>query len=296
MMGPVLALGYFDSLHLGHGKLISAAVKFASENNASVTVATFEDGFLRSVGRDEKEVFLLRERKSILAKLGVNDVCVFPADKEFLSQTKEQFCGRIRDIGPSAVFVGADYRFGKNASGDAEYLKNNLGIPTFAVDIFTVDGKKASTSTVRELINQGEIEQANKLLTVPYYISGNVVEGRKDGRRMNLPTVNITPEEDKLLPKEGVYAAMVSEGEKEYLAVLNVGGHPTFSDDKINVEAHIIGFDGNLYGQNVSVCPKRYLRDIKKFADKEELKAQIEIDIRKTKELLYDQIRCCGQQ
>ena len=296
MMGPVLALGYFDSLHLGHGKLISAAVKFAAENNASVTVATFEDGFLRLVGRDEKEVFLLRERKPILAKMGVDDVCVFPADKEFLSQSKEQFCRRIRDIGPSAVFVGADYRFGKNAAGDAEYLKNNLGIPTFAVDIFTVDGKKASTSTVRELIKKGEIEQANILLTVPYFISGNVVEGRRDGRRMNLPTVNITPEEEKLLPREGVYAATVNAEGKEYLAVLNVGGHPTFFDDKINVEAHIINFNGDLYGQNVSVYPHNYLREIKKFNDKEDLKEQIEKDIRKTKEILYDKIRCCGQQ
>ncbi len=113
---------------------------------------------------------------------------------------------------------------------------------------------------------------------------------------MNLPTVNITPEEEKLLPREGVYAATVNAEGKEYLAVLNVGGHPTFSDEKINVEAHIIGFDGNLYGQNVSVYPKRFLRDIKKYADKEELKAQIEKDIRKTKELLYDKIRCCGQQ
>ena len=296
MTGPVLALGYFDCLHLGHGKLISAAAEFASQNGLSVMVATFEDGFLCRVGRDEKEVFLLRERMSILKKLGVGDVCVFPTDKGFLSQTKEEFCARIRDMKPSAVFVGADYRFGKKASGDAEYLKKNLGIPVFAVDILTVEGKKASTSTVRELLKAGEIEQANKLLTVPYYISGNVVEGRKDGRRMNLPTVNITPEKDKLLPKSGVYAATVKIGENEYLAVLNVGGHPTFYDDKINVEAHLIGFDGNLYGKFVSVFPRAFLRDIKKFADKDELKAQIEKDIRRTKEILYDKIRCCGQQ
>ena len=296
MTGPVLALGYFDSLHLGHGKLISAAADFAAKNDLSVVVATFEDGFLRHVGRDEKEVFLLRERKEVLKSIGVGDVCVFPADDTFLSQTKEEFCARIREMNPSAVFVGADYRFGKNASGDAEYLKNNLGIPVFAVDILTVEGKKASTSTVRELLKAGETEQANKLLTVPYFISGDVVEGRKDGRRMNLPTVNITPENDKLLPKAGVYAATVKADEKEYQAVLNVGGHPTFHDENINVEAHLIGFEGDLYGRFVSVFPRTFLRDIKKFADKDELKAQIEKDIRRTKEILYDKIRCCGQQ
>ncbi|MBO4539117.1 MAG: riboflavin biosynthesis protein RibF [Clostridia bacterium] len=296
MTGSVLALGYFDSIHLGHGKLISAAKEYASKIDAAVSVATFEDGFLRFVGRDEKEVFLLNERKLILNKNGVNEVCVFPADKEFLSQTKEQFCDRIRKMKPSAVFVGADYRFGINASGDADYLKNNLGIPVFAIEILTVEGKKASTSTVRELLKTGEIEQANKLLTVPYFISGKVVEGRKDGRRMELPTVNITPEKDKLLPKFGVYAATVEAEDTEYLAVLNVGGHPTFFDDKINVEAHIVGFDGDLYGKTVFIYPHCFLRDIIRFADKKELKEQIEKDIRKTKEIFYDQIRSCRQQ
>ena len=180
------------------------------------------------------------------------------------------------------------YRFGKNASGDADYLKNNLGIPTFSVDILTLEGEKVATSTVRKMLSDGLIGQANSLLTAPYFISGVVVEGRKDGRSMNLPTVNVTPKLEKLLPKTGVYAATAEVEGKKYLAVLNIGDHPTFCDDKFNVEAHIIDFEGDLYGKNIFIYPYRYLRDIKKFANKEELKSQIEKDIRITKELTYD--------
>ncbi len=296
MNRPVIALGYFDSIHLGHKKLIDSALSFARERGLTLSVCTFEDGFLSSVGREEKEVFLLRERQIILKNIGVDEIIVFPCDGDFLSQSKESFCKKINELDPAAVFVGADYRFGKNASGDADCLKRLIDAPVFVVDILFVSGKKVSTTAIRDLISKGEINESNKYLSAPYFISGIVEEGRKAGREMGLPTVNLLPSHNKLLPRFGVYAAKVSIDGKEYAAVVNIGDHPTFNDNKCNVEAHIIDYSGNLYGKFISVMPIAFLREIKKFNDADELKIQICSDIKQTEEITYDKIRSSGEQ
>lgn len=296
MNKPVIALGYFDSIHLGHKKLIDEALKYARERGQNLSVCTFEDGFLSSIGRNEKEVFLLRERRTVLKDMGVEDIIVFPCNSDFLSQSKENFCQSINVINPSAVFVGADYRFGKNASGDVNCLKALINAPVFIVDILFINEKKVSTSSVRDLITEGRIKEANTFLSTPYFISGTVTQGRKVGREMGLPTVNLIPSDNKLLPKFGVYAAEARVEGKGYAAVVNIGDHPTFNDVKCNVEAHIIDYSGDLYGKEITVKPIEYLREIKKFDDALSLKNQIESDIKTTKEITDDKIRSCGKQ
>ncbi len=296
MNRPVIALGYFDSIHLGHKKLLNEALKYAREEEKKVSVCTFEDGFLSSVGRNEKEVFLLNERRMIFKEMGIESVIVFPCNSDFLSQSKEDFCQSINDLNPSAVFVGADYRFGKNASGDVECLKNLINAPVFVIDIFFVKEKKVSTTSIRDLISAGKIEEADKFLSTPYFISGTVTEGRKVGREMGLPTVNLVPSKNKLLPLFGVYAAKVFVEGNGFDAVVNIGDHPTFNDANYNVETHIIGYSGDLYGKQIIVKPIAYLRKIKKFDDIISLKRQIESDIKTTKEITHDKIRGCGEQ
>ena len=296
MKKNVLALGYFDSLHIGHRKLLSSALTYAKENGCRLTVATFNDGFLKAVRKGEKEVFLLEERKRILRSLGVEDVLVFPSDIEFLSQNKFEFCRYINGFDFEAVFVGTDYRFGKNAEGDAEYLRDNLTAKVFVEDIVCINNKKVSSSDIRRNILRGEMEEAALLLTQPYFIMGKVTRGRTDGRKMSLPTLNLLPKAEKELPLCGVYATETEFGGKKYLSVTNVGTHPTFGDETINVETHVLDFDGQIYDEEVTVYFDRFLRKIQKFDTMDELKRQIEKDIEFTKEYYYDKIRRSGQQ
>ncbi len=280
----VLALGYFDSLHIGHVKLLSAAETYAKKIGASVTVATFDDGFLSAVGRDEKEVFLLNERKKLLSKIGIFDTLVFPSELSFLSMDKSEFCKYISSLSPSAIFVGSDYRFGNKAEGDVTFLKDNLSCPVFEQEIVFREGVKVSTSGIRNLLAECKIDKVNSLLYFPYFVTGKVKEGRKVGRILNFPTINLIPDEKKALPAPGVYACKVEIDSKIYSAVTNVGTHPTFSDDTFNIESHIIGFSGELYGKEVSIVFCKYLRKIVRFEQKEDLIRQIQSDIERTKE------------
>ena len=280
----VLALGYFDSLHIGHRKLISSAKKYALERGYTLGVATFDDGFLQAIGRDEKEVYLLKERKELFQEIGVDEIIVFPSDEKFLSLSKSDFCAYLYNLNPKAIFVGADYRFGKGAEGDVKFLSEYGDAPVFCEDILCLGGEKVSTSVIRKLLIGGKTEQAGTFLENPFFISGTVAEGRKEGRKLNFPTVNITLDDRKIAPKYGVYATKTKVGGNEYLSVTNVGAHPTFDDEIINVESHLIDFSGDLYGKEVKISFYRYLRPIYKFDSVDELKRQITKDIITTKE------------
>ncbi len=291
----VLVLGYFDSVHKGHISLISEAKVYADKIGAQVKVATFDDGFLSFIGRKEKEIYSLEEKTAILRSLNIDEIIVFPSTKEFLSKSRTDFCQYIVELSPKALFVGSDYTFGKNAEGDVSFLKSYVNIPVIEKELLIIDAKKVSASEIRKLVSAGEIQKANELLFEPYFICGEVKEGRKEGRKIDFPTINIFAPEYKLLPKPGVYATVCVWNNKSYSAVTNVGTHPTFKDDVFNVETHLIGFSGDLYGEKVKIYFYSYLRGIKRFSDEEELKNQIKKDIIYSKEFTDDKIRSCGK-
>ena len=292
----VLALGYFDCIHIGHQKILQSALEYALKKGITCKVATFDDGFLSAIKKDAREVFMLEEKKDILFSIGVGDVLVFPTESEFLNKTKYEFCDYLNVIGPECIFVGSDYRFGKNAEGNVEFLKNNCNCDVVVTDIVFHNGKKVSSSDIREMIESGNIEEANKLLSYPYFIDGIVTEGRKDGRKMQLPTINIFAGKEKSLPKFGVYITETIIDNDRFISVTNVGPHPTFSDQNINIESHLIDFNGDIYGKKVKIIFKKFLRDIKKYSSMEELKKQIQRDVELAKEYDYDKIRSGRQQ
>ncbi len=288
MIKKVIALGYFDSVHTGHRELLSAARNFADENGSFLCVSTFDDGFFAALGKENEEVYLLHERKKILNALGVNDFLVLPVDSAFLSQTKENFCRFLLQNNPLAVFVGEDYRFGKNAEGDVSFLTEYMakyGVPCFSERLRFFEDKKISTTDIKSLLKNGETEKANYLLGQPFFITGIVRSDRKLGHHIGYPTANIQPEMGKIRILPGVYATKTRIDGTIYNSVTNVGNHPTFGDDNENVETFLFHFSGDIYDKEIEVSFLKYIRPIVRFNSAEELKKQIEKDIEKAKEI-----------
>ena len=282
--GIVIALGYFDSLHIGHRKVIKSAKTLAEKLNAHLMVFTFA-GNLRATlnGQSEKYVYSLTERQTLLTKMGVDSVYFAPISKDFLSLTREEFLDKINSEYRILGYVcGEDYRFGKNASGDVntliEYAKNNSQ-QVEIVEKVCVEDEKVSTSLIKRLLGSGDIEKVNQLLGENYFIFGKVIHDRGVGKNLGFPTANINIESQKQLLKSGVYSGKVLVDNCEYNAVINCGNRPTFSLDDVKVEAYLIGFNGDLYDKEIKIIFTRFIREIFKFNNREELINQLKKDV-----------------
>lgn len=287
----VLALGFFDSVHLGHQEVIKKAKELALKLNSKTVVATFK-GNLKAFlfGEKEKTVYSLDEREVFINQLGVDDIFFAPVNKEFLSLTKKEFLDFLNEKYSVKGYVcGLDYRFGINGEGCAkdikEYASQNNQV-FLTVDTFLIYGKRVSTTLIKEHLKIGDIKGANALLGRSYSITGKVFEDRKIGTALGFPTLNIKINSDKFLLKDGVYLGKVNLDNKEYLALINYGARPTFNLNEKLIEAHLVGYSGNLYGQSVTLNFIDFMRDIVKFNNMEELKNQLSLDLERAKE--YD--------
>ena len=280
----VVALGYFDSVHVGHRKVIEEAKSLAKELGASVTVFTFS-GNLRAMlsRRDDKCVYLLDERKEIFAEMGVENVFVQQVDFNFLSVGKLAFLNMInKKLNIKGYVCGADYKFGKFAKGTVEDLKKHAETNSQAlkiVDEFCEDGKRVSTSRIKTLLAAGDLKNANALLGRPFSVSGTVVKDRGVGTSLGFPTANLKLEKHKQPLRAGVYAGHIFLDGKRYVAIINFGTRPTFGGTDTVIEAHIADFDGDLYGKRITLFFDFYLREIRKFFSEDELKRQLAEDL-----------------
>lgn len=284
----ILVLGYFAAVHIGHRSLFSLAESRAKVTGSSVTVVTFDDGIYRSLGRDFREIFVLREREEIIRQYGFS-VDVLPSNREFLNLSYQDFLALLDKKSPLEIVVGADYRFGKTALGTTKELSDYFvarDVPVHVCELLTVDGEKISSSMIGRLLSEGEVERANAILGNPFYMSGVVQKGLGNGKKMGFPTANLNFDRDKFIPKEGVYATYVYCDGKRYLAMTNVGPHPTFSYRDVNAETHVFGLDKDLYGQFIKVEFIKYLRETNYFSCINDLKQQLEIDKRNALEVL----------
>lgn len=280
----VVALGYFDSVHLGHRKVIEEAKALAAELNVSVTVFTF-GGNLRAMlsRRDDKYVYSLEERKAVLKEMGIDNVFVQQVDFNFLSMGKLAFLNWInKKFDIKGYVCGADYKFGKFAKGTVEDLQKHAAANSQILKIVdSVDegGKKISTSRIKTMLSAGDLKSANALLGRPYSLSGDVVKDRGVGSTLGFPTANLKLEKHKQPLREGVYAGHVFLDGTCYDAIINFGTRPTFGGTDTVIEAHIADFSGDLYGKNITLFFDYYLREIRKFFSEEELKKQLTADL-----------------
>ncbi|MBQ7339615.1 MAG: riboflavin biosynthesis protein RibF [Clostridia bacterium] len=279
----VIALGYFDSVHVGHREVIKRAKTLAEKLNSRLVVFTFS-GNLKAVlnGEEERCIYSSKEREILLKELGVSEIYFAPTDLDFLSLGKLAFLNKLNRLYNISGYVcGRDYKFGRFAKGsaiDLERYANSKGQELEIVDFVNFDNEKVSTSIIKKLISQGEIEKVNVLLGKNFFILGEVFKDRGIGSELGFPTVNIKISPQKQMIKSGVYAGKVKFDGKIYKALINVGGRPTFNLEERLIEAHLIDFDGDLYGKTLIVEFDKFIRELVKFDKPEKLKEQIEKD------------------
>lgn len=274
---PAIALGNFDGMHAGHLHIIMQAKK-AGE---SFGVLLFESHTSNMTGSGVKVITPLYEKLRILSELNADFVYLVNFDKQFMNMSCEEFAAYLNEIGICGVSVGYDYKFGKNAAGDAALLKELLvkyGIKTVISEAVIINGEPVKSSKIRGLIAEGKMLEANELLTRPLRMSGIVVSGFQNGRKMGFPTANLECPAGVLLPEDGVYyGECIVDGER-YKSVVNIGKNPTFNAGSRTVEAHIIGYSDDLYGLRISVEFFEKIRGEMRFESISALKEQIARD------------------
>lgn len=269
----VFLLGGFDGLHAGH----SALLAHAREYGLPVGIMSIEGG-------KGDALFTFAERREIFAAQGVDFVVEIPFTEAFKNTSRERFLDTLSAQFDIKAFVcGKDFRFGKGAAGDPEFIAEYTKRPTHAHDILYADGKKIATATIKEYVRAGEMEKANALLLQPFFLKGNVEEGRKEGRKLGFPTANITYPQGKFPLKEGVYAVHTTIDGSKYLGIANFGACPTFGVEYRKAEAYFDGFNGDLYGKEIDIFFDSYLRDIRKFPSKEALAEQLRHDMQRVR-------------
>ncbi|HZI17961.1 MAG TPA: bifunctional riboflavin kinase/FAD synthetase [Pyrinomonadaceae bacterium] len=281
----VLTLGVFDGLHLGHQLIVRTAVERARRIEAAPTVITF-DPHPRAVLHPESAPPLLQtldQKVEALGVLGVEQVIVVRFDREFASVGAGEF---LRDVvrerlQAREVYLGSGFAFGRGREGDIDLLRKasgELGFFADEVPEVRLRGQRISSSRVRRLLAEGRVNLARRMLGRPYGVEGRVVRGAERGRTLGFPTANLQPQ-NRVIPRRGVYVtATLIEGSWRR-SVTNVGSRPTFeSEAEPSVETYVMDWRGDLYGDVVRVRFLRRLRDERRFASIEELKAQIERD------------------
>lgn len=291
-------IGFFDGVHKGHLFLIEQLKAAARQQGTASAIITF-DKHPRQVLRPEMPTVMLTtldEKIIALSKTGVDICIIIPFTKELAALSAFDFMNNIlKSLNVKALLTGYDNRFGHNRTdGFDDYVAygKQLGIEVLPAKPYTCDGKTASSSLIRQLIADGDIEAANTYLGRPYCLTGKVVEGYHIGRSMAFPTANIEPNDNtKIIPANGVYAVKVRiHNTVEYKhGMMNIGCRPTFSGDKRTIEVNIFNCSDKLYGEVVSIAVCHRLRDEKKFSDKTALKEQLKADAKAAIELLQSE-------
>jgi riboflavin kinase / FMN adenylyltransferase len=271
-----VAIGTFDGVHLGHREVIRGAD----------TVLTFDPHPLSVIHPEAtpKLISTFPVKRDLIAGLGVEELVVIPFDKGFASQTAEEFVQDvlIDRLGAEQVSVGENFRFGQGARGTPEFLGGYDDFETRVVPLVEAAGETISSSHVRGLIAAGEVDKAAEFLGAPFLFEGEVVDGDHRGRELGMPTANLVPDDAYVVPGHGVYAAWAHG----YPAAVNVGVRPTFKTGRgLLVEAHLIGFDGDIYGETLRIAFLERLRGEKRFESVDDLVAQMNRDVEEARRI-----------
>ncbi|MBP5505025.1 MAG: bifunctional riboflavin kinase/FAD synthetase [Bacteroidales bacterium] len=289
----IATTGFFDGVHTGHRKVIDTLCRTAKERGGESVVVTFwphPRNVLRQDARELRLLNSLEEKKELLKECGVDRVEVVDFTKSLSKISCEQFIQEclIGQIGASMLIVGYDHHLGNTAfDTNVTRVAKKLGLETIKAGSVSDQYNTVSSTYIRNLVATGGIERANKLLGYDYRLGGVVVSGNGIGRQLGFPTANMQLYEPlKVIPERGVYAVRVQVEGGRYIGVCNIGTRPTVCDDRaLVIETHILDFDEEIYGLDIRLdfCSK--LREERKFASREQLKAQLSQDIAATREL-----------
>ncbi len=296
---PVITMGVFDGVHLGHRMLLGRVVAEAEKSRSDSVAVTFDPHPRIVLSGDPSHLRFLTdidERIYLLRETGIGHLVIISFTEELSRMTASEFINEIlcRHLGVSHLITGFDHHFGRRHEGDSNTILECAARLNFRVtreEALTVEGKVVSSSFIRGLLGEGDVRRASALLGYDYFLRGKVVSGKRIGRNIGFPTANIAPLfKYKVIPRSGVYAVEAEvEGETEkYAAMLNIGIRPTIAgnDGQRTIEAHIIDFGSDLYGMNVTVRFRHRLRDEIKFESVDALAAQLDKDREMTIALL----------
>ena len=279
----------FDGVHLGHRALIGQLARGAREAGARAIAATFNPLPIQMLapGAPASALSDVRDRVKLLREAGADAVVVFEFDEAFARLSADEFVNRVKgacDV--RRIVVGPDFHFGRRAEGDVEKLRERGKRDGFVVDVVSpiqVDGAIVSSTRIRNVLLAGDVEAAARLLGRPYNIRGRVVHGAKRGRALGFPTINLALPKERLLPRDGIYAVWAEMGEGRFKAAASLGVRPTFGAGERVLEAYLLDFSGDVYGEEVEVAFVKRLRDEIAFASPVQLSAQIARDVEDTR-------------
>jgi len=285
---PVVTLGAFDGVHTGHKFLLAKLTGRAREAGGESVVITFSPHPRMVLEKEQRKFSFLstdEEKRKLLAATGIDHLVEIDFNEEF---SRIEACDFVRNyiigrIGAKYLLVGHDHHFGKEGTGDFETLKLCRGIMDFnmeRIDPLHADKITVSSTLIRNALLEGRLDDANNLLGYNYFLTGQVIEGRKIGRLIGYPTANLQPDPHKLIPSNGVYAAEVSFGGRHYPGMLSIGTNPTVSagEGTRSIEVNILNFAGDLYGRELTVIFRQKLRDEIRFDSMEKLAEQMSSD------------------
>lgn len=291
LQNSVVTLGKFDGLHIGHQMLLNHVLELKQKGYNSVMFTFSLHPYNLFSESEIKLIYTSEEKYYHLKQMGFDVLVTYPFTRETAMLEPEYFIKKVLvdQLDAKVIVVGADYCFGNNRKGNVDLLKQyakEYGYKVYAYDKLHYDGQVVSSTRVRDELSNGHLDEVENLLGRPFSIRGEVVHGRRLGRTFGMPTINIQPPEDKLLPPNGVYCStMIIDGVKRY-GVTNIGYKPTVgSEPRPGVETYILDFEGDLYNRKVEVNLHHYLRPEMKFASVEELKTQMRKDLEQAIEI-----------
>jgi riboflavin kinase/FMN adenylyltransferase len=276
-----VAIGVFDGVHLGHRQVISGS-------DSVVTFSPHPQTVL-APGTGPKLLTTLERKAELIESLGVHELIVITFDEEFAARPPQAFIDDtlVRDLCATEVSIGENFRFGKLAGGDPEMLAADARFKTRVVRLAEADGEVVSSAHIRGLIAGGAIQYAGELLGDPFVIDGEVIHGDKRGRELGYPTANLVPVPEYIVPSHGVYACRIRIGDEWHAAATNVGVRPQFQTGRGElIEAYILDWEGDIYGETVRIEFTKRLRGEKRFDSVDGLIEQMGTDVQDTREIL----------
>ena len=294
----VATIGFFDGVHRGHRFLIERLKEDAKAAGLESTVITFERHPRQVLSSDYQPKLLttFEEKRLLLSRTGVDNCAVLQFDRQMAQMTAREFMERVLTglLNVKRLYIGYDHRFGHNREeGFEDYVRygRELGIEVLQNTAFDLEGVNVSSSVIRSFLQEGEVEMAARCLGYPYFVSGKVMPGVQEGRKLGFPTANIEVTAEKLIPASGVYAVTARlEGSAALKpAMMNIGTRPTFGENEQTLEVHILDFEDNIYGKELLVSFDRRLRGERKFRSAEDLADQLRKDAEEVRHIAADE-------
>ncbi len=287
-MKRVVALGFFDGVHLGHGALLRRAVERAGALDAVPAACTFDPHPAAVITHQDMPLLTTPEDRAALMEelYGIREVRVVAFDEHMMTMPWADFVSGflIKELNACHLVAGSDYRFGYQGEGTAEKLQGlcrELGLGCDIIDEVRLDGERVSSTRIRKLVEAGEMDGACRLLGHPYLLQGEVAHGKGLGSRLGFPTANLSVDPRRLLPAYGVYAGQMRLGRERFPCAANIGVRPTVRDGGgVSVEAFLLDFDGDLYGKKARLELFHRLRGERAFGSLEALRCQVQADAR----------------